>query len=275
MKVTFKTLKQQTFVLELKEDDLVGDVKKKIEAEMGSEFDASTQKLIHSGKVMEDTKRLKDYRVMDSGFVVVMSVSKATKDTPKEPTLTSPASDNKPVAEKKITVVDVKENIGSKSSPVSHNSPPAVAATPSDHCNSLGIGESSLVTGENFERVVQELVSMGYERSSVIRAMRAGFNNPDRAFEYLLSGNIPNVDIVEQSPAEREGSEGVSPEAPGDVDVPSSESINSDDPITVLASLPQFQQMRALVQANPDLLPQLIQQIGNDNADLFRIDCFN
>ncbi|VDQ07936.1 unnamed protein product [Trichobilharzia regenti] len=204
MVVTFKTLKQQTFVLELKEDDLV------IHSEMGSEFDASTQKLIHS-----DTKRLKDYRVMDSGFVVVMS--------------------------KKITVVDVKENIGSKSSPVSHNSPPAVAATPSDHCNSL---------------VVQELVSMGYERSSVIRAMRA-----DRAFEYLLSGNIPNVDIVEQ-----EGSEGVSPEAPGDVD-----SINSDDPITVLASLPQFQQMRALVQANPDLLPQLIQQIGNDNADLFRL----
>ncbi|CAH8873771.1 unnamed protein product [Trichobilharzia szidati] len=274
MKVTFKTLKQQTFVLDLQEDDLVGDVKKKIEAERGGEFVASTQKLIHSGKVMEDTKCLKDYKVTDSGFVVVMSVSKAAKDTPKEPVianLTSPASDNKPVAEKKNTVADVKENTGSKSSPVSHNSPPAVAATPSDHCNTLGIGESSLVTGENFERVVQELVSMGYERSSVIRAMRAGFNNPDRAFEYLSSGNIPNVDIVEQSPAQREGTESVSPEAPGDVDVPSSESVNSDDPITVLASLPQFQQMRALVQANPDLLPQLIQQIGNDNADLFRL----
>jgi UV excision repair protein RAD23 len=29
--------------------------------------------------------------------------------------------------------------------------------------------------------------------------------------------------------------------------------------------------MRALVQANPELLPQLIQQIGADNADLLRL----
>ncbi|CAH8664093.1 unnamed protein product [Heterobilharzia americana] len=261
MKVTFKTLKQQTFVLDLEEGDLVGDVKKKIEAVRGSEFDASTQKLIHSGKVMEDSKSLKDYKVTDSGFVVVMSISKPVKDTTKEPSVTVPANsvaEATPAADSKIAVADVKETSG-------------IATTPPSTTNTLGIGESSLVTGENFERVVQELVSMGYERSLVVRAMRAGFNNPDRAFEYLSSGNIPNVDIVEQPSDQRRGNESVPSEAPGDADAPSSESPSSDDPIAALASLPQFQQMRALVQANPDLLPQLIQQIGNDNADLFRL----
>ncbi|KAK4474492.1 hypothetical protein MN116_001641 [Schistosoma mekongi] len=269
MKVTFKTLKQQTFVLDLQEDDLVGDVKKKIEAERGSEFDASTQKLIHSGKVMEDSKSLKDYKVTDSGFVVVMSVSKPVKEgsasAPGNPT-----GDGKPAPDKKVPDVDVIESPGSKVDANPQPSLPTVTTTPSTRTNTLGFEESSLVTGENFERVVQELVSMGFEKPLVIRAMRAGFNNPDRAFEYLSSGNIPNIDIVDQ-PSQREGSESVSPEAPRDADTPGSESAGSEDPIAALASLPQFQQMRALVQANPELLPQLIQQIGNDNADLFRL----
>ncbi|CAH8664130.1 unnamed protein product [Heterobilharzia americana] len=223
---------------------------------------------------MEDSKSLKDYKVTDSGFVVVMSISKPVKDTTKEPSVTVPANsvaEATPAADSKIAVADVKETSGSKSSSIPHTSPPVVATTPPSTTNTLGIGESSLVTGENFERVVQELVSMGYERSLVVRAMRAGFNNPDRAFEYLSSGNIPNVDIVEQPSDQRRGNESVPSEAPGDADAPSSESPSSDDPIAALASLPQFQQMRALVQANPDLLPQLIQQIGNDNADLFRL----
>lgn len=44
-----------------------------------------------------------------------------------------------------------------------------------------------VVTGPSYDAMVNEMMLMGYEREQVVAALRASFNNPDRAVEYLLT----------------------------------------------------------------------------------------
>lgn len=47
---------------------------------------------------------------------------------------------------------------------------------------------SSFVTGEHLQTSINNMIEMGYPREEVMRALRASYNNPDRAVEYLLTG---------------------------------------------------------------------------------------
>lgn len=51
----------------------------------------------------------------------------------------------------------------------------------------LTSAENMLATGGEYERLVTEIMGMGFERDQVVRSLRASFNNPDRAVEYLMT----------------------------------------------------------------------------------------
>ncbi|XP_049595314.1 UV excision repair protein RAD23 homolog B isoform X2 [Syngnathus scovelli] len=129
---------------------------------------------------------------------------------------------------------------------------------------------SNVVTGSSYDSMVTEMMLMGYEREQVVEALRASFNNPDRAVEYLLSG-IPGRD----QPRGRESDTALSgaPAGPtGDLNDPDNmgASQGTDNPLSFLRNQPQFHMMRHLIQQNASLLPALLQEIGRENPELLQ-----
>lgn len=63
----------------------------------------------------------------------------------------------------------------------------SIPAPTAESAANLADGASSFVTGSQMETAVQEMLSMGFPRDQVMRCLRASFNNPDRAVEYLMN----------------------------------------------------------------------------------------
>ncbi|TKS92432.1 UV excision repair protein RAD23 -like protein A [Collichthys lucidus] len=95
MQITLKTLQQQTIQIEIDPEQTVKALKEKIEAERGKDnFPVSGQKLIYAGKILQDDTPIKDYKIDEKNFVVVM-VSKGIPSSPVQesnPPAPAPAS---------------------------------------------------------------------------------------------------------------------------------------------------------------------------------------
>ncbi|XP_049595313.1 UV excision repair protein RAD23 homolog B isoform X1 [Syngnathus scovelli] len=285
MQITLKTLQQQTFKIDIDEEETVTTLKERIEQEKGKDnFPIAGQKLIYAGKILSDDSVLKEYKIDEKNFVVVMvtkpkkapsaaqpSPATSTPSTAPPPTPSSTASHNPT----ERLPADGQAATAAAAAAASDTAATAVPVPPSTGVwetfgNLMDEAGSNVVTGSSYDSMVTEMMLMGYEREQVVEALRASFNNPDRAVEYLLSG-IPGRD----QPRGRESDTALSgaPAGPtGDLNDPDNmgASQGTDNPLSFLRNQPQFHMMRHLIQQNASLLPALLQEIGRENPELLQ-----
>ncbi|KAJ7287611.1 hypothetical protein C8J57DRAFT_1284415 [Mycena rebaudengoi] len=176
--ITIKTTQQKVFQINADPADTIGVLKAKIEEAHG--HPAGIQKIIYSGKVLPDDKTVESCGIKEKDFLVLM-VSKP-KPTP------SPL----PAASTSAPAAPAPMDVTPTVAPAAAAAPPAPAdasAAPDAAAPPPAFGDtSSFLSGQALQTTIANMMEMGFSREEVMRALRASYNNPDRAVEYLMTG---------------------------------------------------------------------------------------
>ncbi|KAB1221048.1 Ubiquitin receptor RAD23c [Morella rubra] len=297
MKIFVKTLKGTHFEIEVKPEDTVADVKKNIETVQGSDvYPAAQQMLIHQGKVLKDGTTLAENNVAENSFVVIM-LTKVSKSSSGETSSTSTAATAKvpqtsapppttPVAttpEAPVAPLEPPVSVSESApapapaptpAPAPAPAPSLVPATDASESHVYGEAASNLVAGSNLEGTIQQILDMGggtWDRDTVVRALRAAYNNPERAVEYLYSGIPEQAEVPPVARVPASGTAANPPAQPPPQPAQRATVPSSGPNANPLDLFPQFQALRAVVQANPQILQPMLQELGKQNPHLLRL----
>ncbi|KAF9049687.1 hypothetical protein BJ165DRAFT_1591889 [Panaeolus papilionaceus] len=284
MKITVKTTQQKVFQVDVESSDTIGALKAKIQETQG--HSAAVQKIIYSGKILTDDKTVEACGIKEKDFLVLM-VSKPKPNFPSAastsaapevaPAAPAPAPPAQPVAPTSAT--------------------PAADPQPAAQEQPVVSSNSAFLTGANLQNTIDNMVDMGFPRDQVVGAMRASFNNPDRAVEYLMNG-IPAHLLAETAPApaappattpaanpaptaaaapsqpqnlfqlaqQQQQQQHRGPSNPSNVGAGSGAPGNIN--LEALRNDPQIQQLRNQIAQNPELIQGLVQQLATQNPAL-------
>ncbi|KAI0835576.1 UV excision repair protein Rad23 [Hypoxylon sp. FL0890] len=299
MKVTFKELSNQKFTLDVEPTDLVSTLKQRVAEEKG--WDAKALKLIYSGKILKDEETVAAHKIEEKGYVVCM-VSK-----PKPAPAAAAASSSSAPPETPARSAAATPAAPAAPAPASTAAATA-PATPSPAPAGAGIGDNSMAMGEARAGVIANMEAMGFERAQIEAALRAAFYNPDRAVEYLLTGipeSARQPEPQREAPAAQPAGAAATGGAAAQPAEPEAEGGNvnlfdlaaqqgrggsrggagGNAPAAAAAAAAaaggqtlgnldwlrnnaQFQQLRQVVQQQPQMLEPILQQLGAGNPQL-------
>lgn len=274
MQLQLKTIKGEVFTVEAQEGDNVARLKE-IAGEAKS---VAVDKLIHQGKILEDSKPLSEYGIKEGSLIIAMF----KKEKPAAP---APAPAPAPVA--------APAPAASSAPAVSSSAPPAAPGlAPAAAPRPAAATDPSMVMGSAFQATVDQICEMGFPREDVIRALRAAYNNPDRAMQYLLDG-IPETADRAPAPAQHAHAAGADTSAPpglladpeggaeeeeGDADMGDFSADQLEAALgsaqhtnPLLQQIPGLAQILALVRANPAALQPLLQELGRQRPEVLQL----
>ncbi|WOH07713.1 hypothetical protein DCAR_0727146 [Daucus carota subsp. sativus] len=306
MKIFVKTLKGSQFDIQVNPHDSVADVKRSIETVQGSDvYPAAQQMLIYQGKVLKDGTTLIENNVAENSFVVIM-LSKSKSSSGGGSTTSTAAAPKETETSAAPSLVPTPAVSQSPASTLAAPAPapaPAAAVAPvpveaaGPEADVYDSAASNLVAGSNLEGAVQQILDMGggtWDRDTVIRALRAAYNNPERAVEYLYSGIPEQAEAPAVAPSPPIGEAATSPGQPSPAaaqPLPIASTGPNANPLDLfpqglpdmgsnaagagnldfLRNNQQFQSLRAMVQSNPQILQPMLQELGKQNPNLMRL----
>ncbi|GIX63010.1 DNA repair protein [Babesia caballi] len=247
MKLKVKTLNNQEAEVDVSDGSSVEDLMRAVEAALPG-MPSDRQKLIHSGKVLKRELLIADYADIKDGDKVIVI-------TPKQP---EAPSSRQPASAASTSSSGVKTAAQPAAAPSLQ--PVAQPSTSSESQLPLDSAASRLVTGTELETNIARICEMGFSRPQVEQAMAAAFNNPERAVEFLSTGNIPSPsDLLGSAPAPVQQQPGVSPG-------------NSllDGVLNCPEPRQHVQRLRQMILADPERIQQLIDHIGQIDPELHR-----
>ncbi|MEW5300632.1 MAG: hypothetical protein WDW36_003547 [Sanguina aurantia] len=276
MKLTFRTVTGKSFNIEAEEAVTVGELKALIESSQGADFPQACMKLVYKGKVLEDAAAtIGSSNVTDVGFIVVFIQKKAEPAKVAAP-VEAPAAPA-PAQAAPSTPAPAAAAAASPAAAAAA----AAASTPSGDVYSSAA--SGLVSGSAYNTAVDNICEMGFAREEVVRAMRAAFNNPERAVEYLMTGipnSAENLPAQAAAPTAAAGQASAPRAAAQAAPASAAQPFNmfgggggggaaaAAGPLDFLRSNPQFLMLRRAVQANPQILVPMLQELGKSNPEL-------
>ncbi|PWN46322.1 UV excision repair protein Rad23 [Ceraceosorus guamensis] len=199
MKLTIKSLGGSNFQLDAEPSDTIATIKSKIQALQGHAVEQ--QKLIHSGKILTDGQTVESCKMKEKDFLVVM-VSKPKAPKPAETAAVPPAASAGSASSSSGLTTSVPSAAAPSTTSASEGAtstasdpstaPVGAAGSQTSSGTATGPG-SSFLSGAALEAAITNITEMGFDRSEVQKALRASYNNPDRAVEYLMTGIPENV----------------------------------------------------------------------------------